>query len=594
MSESIKINTAPEGLDADSLSQDTYNNGAKHVYAVKDGKKKHISHDDVLEAYGYDPADSAENWSKRSGTAEDPGTVDEDPGVTTPGATGTGELRPVEDGEYGDDYLSRPENSDPDHEDYLPVGVMAHEPHTFADAPEGSRTPEDPQPPRTPEDPEPPRTPEVPEPPRELGPGEDGPLPVQTPEVDKALIERLDAARSRYAELTAKSRKSYLGRFFKPDTQVGGILAKIPLMKSIVSGWNSFKASKPVQGAAERLSSLRKFNPETEAAKQAYEEAYTEVAKATAAELERVGWEEDVVRSLSLIGNIKQDQMLEDEIAFQRQDQSKSANRFVNWWVSQKGLKGKLKKAGVVIAAGAVTGLTGGLFAGATGAWIAGGAAGFGIGKHVTGRRANGIDSDGWTVAARQAAEDRHIKESRIRAEHGMDADGNPIAEEWGKDSLSSIIDRTEARTDEEMMGNRKRVRTATALGAAAGKGVFKIKEALTPEKAAEKPHYRNPGHDRPDPGLDHTPDTTPEAPAAQPIPEIPTHVDTSGFKYPWNWAEAQFGQGKGGSMLHELGAKAQASGHNVQWHRAGVREWIEVDGASDTDTVVNILSQYR
>lgn len=407
---------------------------------------------------------------------------------------------------------------------------------------------------------------------------------VQLPEVDPALIERLDAARSRYAELTAKSRKSYLGRFFKPDTQVGGILGKIPGMQKLVAGWNKIKASKPVQNLAEGLSSMRRFNAETELAKQQYEEAYTALAKATAAELQRVGWEEDVVRSLSLIGNIKQDQLLEDEIAFQRQDQSKSTNFFVNWWVSQKGLKGKLKKASVVIAAGAVTGLTGGLLAGATGAFIAGGAAGFGIGKHVTGRRANGIDGEGWTVATRQAAEDRAVKEAGIKAAHEVDGVG----------SVEDITGRTEARTDEEMMGNRKRVRTATALGAAAGKGVFRIKEALTPDHVTEKPHYRNPGHDRPDPGIDHTPTAEPANPIPRPAGPEYMPPTPGQYKYPWNWAEAQFGQGNGSTELFKLSDKIAADGNVVQWHGTGKSAWLEINGVSETDAVIRYLDVYR
>ena len=44
------------------IQQNTYNNGAKHVYGVNEaGKKQHISHDSVLEAYGYSASEAKQN-----------------------------------------------------------------------------------------------------------------------------------------------------------------------------------------------------------------------------------------------------------------------------------------------------------------------------------------------------------------------------------------------------------------------------------------------------------------------------------------------------------------------------------------------------
>lgn len=55
----------------DTLVVDQYVNGAKHLYSVNaEGKKEHISHNDVLEAYGYDPADSRANYALRKKTPE--------------------------------------------------------------------------------------------------------------------------------------------------------------------------------------------------------------------------------------------------------------------------------------------------------------------------------------------------------------------------------------------------------------------------------------------------------------------------------------------------------------------------------------------
>jgi len=509
---------------------------------------------------------------------------------TTEGSapTNTGELRPIEDGEYGENYMAYPENTDPNHPDYLPVGAMAHEPWTLANNHEGATTAT----PRTSErdheviddggvvtntpsngrysydgkdlhnggredmNPTAGRTPEnggydgPVEPGSEIepvGPSDIEPIgptdivPAEKPgelvqmiEVDPAVIERLDIARSRYAETTAKSRKSYLGRFFKPDTQVGGLLGKIPGMQKAVDKWNDIKASKPVQGFADKLSSVRSFNAETEAAQQEYEEAYTALSEATAAELQRVGWEEEVVQSLSLIGNIAQDAKLEDQILYQRQLQSKKTNGFVNFWVSQQGLKGKFMKAGAVVGIGAAVGLTGGLFAGATAAYIAGGAAGASVGKHVTSRRANGINKhNGLTVAVEQSRGDSAVAEADIRARHTLDGVG----------SVEDITKTTEASTDAEMMRNRKRVRTATALGAAAGKGVFKLKEFFDHR-------YRDPSRP-PEAPKDPTPPEAPKDPTPQPpktpdVPKPPTPEAPKGLQFnvePGSGFEREFRQ---------------------------------------------------
>ncbi|MFO0971036.1 MAG: hypothetical protein U0520_01645 [Candidatus Saccharimonadales bacterium] len=470
-------------------------------------------------------------------------------------------IRPVRDGEYGDDYLTRSENADPEDPDYLPIGAMAHEPWTFDTEAATTSTSGDDQRenegstsivhveendedrpsdwhPEYDGPVEPGSEIELAPKPGALVPVEKPGELVQLPEVDPAMIERLDVARSRYAEMTAKSRKSYLGRFFRPDTQVGGILAKIPGVTKIVEKWNTVKASKPVQGLANKLSSTRAFNAETEQAKQEYEEAYTALSEATAAELQRVGWEEDVVRQLSLIGNIAQDGKLEDEILHQRQAQGKSTNKFVNWWVSQQGFKGKLKKAGVVLAAGAVTGLTGGIFAGATAAYVTGGAAGFGMAKHVTARRANGVNkANGLTVAAEQSLEDRAVKAADIQAAHAID----------GKGSVEDITSATEASTDKEMMRNRKRVRTATALGAMAGKGAFKLKEALRKDPAPDTPK---------DVPKEPTPpkQPTPEAPKP-PTPEAPKGL--------------QFEVEPGSGYERELRQFFEANGHSISGQHA-------------------------
>ncbi|HMS31532.1 MAG TPA: hypothetical protein PJ984_04005 [Candidatus Saccharibacteria bacterium] len=503
-------------------------------------------------------------------------------------------LRPVQDGELGDNYLNKDYNSNPEHEDYLPIGVMTHEPWTIADSPEPNQPKSE-----LPSDDSTPRESaggdgrysyngsdlfgggkEVPgrvddsnselpnigydgpvEPGSEIelagptdiepyNPGPSGLLPVEggpteivrIPEVDPQLVEALNVVRTRYAQETAKSRKSYLGRFLQSDTQVGGIIAKIPGVKQAVDGWNKVKASKVVAGTSEYLDA-KVFEKSLIEARTAYENAYNALSAATATELSNVGWDEETVAKLSLIGNISQDARFEEEVLYQRQAQSKDTNKFVNWWVGQKGFTGKLKKAGVVVAAGAATGLTAGIFAGATAAFIAGGVAGGSIGNHVTKRRANSVDEFGLTLAVRQSRTDRTLKNAAIIGRH----------EGEGIGSVNDIINRTEGRTDDEMLGNRKRIRTATLLGAAAGKGAFKLKELFDGSSDGAPKTPNSPKKPQPK-----APETTPEAPAAEPIPRP---------EVPINGREFYVDSGHG--FTHEIQEFAQANGSNVDARKA-------------------------
>jgi hypothetical protein len=82
--------------------------------------------------------------------------------------------------------------------------------------------------------------------------------------------------------------------------------------------------------------------------------------------------------------------------------------------------------------------------------------------------------------------------------------------------------------------------------------------------------------------------DILPVLPKGPSVTELPS---SHGFEYPWNWAEAA---GHNESWLHELGGKAAAAGHDVQWHSTGAgREWISVDGDSNTENVINILRTF-
>ena len=80
------------------------------------------------------------------------------------------------------------------------------------------------------------------------------------------------------------------------------------------------------------------------------------------------------------------------------------------------------------------------------------------------------------------------------------------------------------------------------------------------------------------------------------PPPPAPTEADFSGYtdKYPWDWAVDQFGENNAISKLYELADAAAQDGHNIQWHGYGDTQWLSIDGKSDTQSVLEILNNYK
>jgi len=78
--------------------------------------------------------------------------------------------------------------------------------------------------------------------------------------------------------------------------------------------------------------------------------------------------------------------------------------------------------------------------------------------------------------------------------------------------------------------------------------------------------------------------------------PPAPTEADFSGYtdKYPWDWAVDQFGENNAISKLYELADAAAQDGHNIQWHGYGETQWLSIDGKSDTQSVLEILNNYK
>lgn len=372
----------------------------------------------------------------------------------------------------------------------------------------------------------------------------------EIPEVDPGIIEvapvlkdRMDQARDKYANEMARSRRSYIGRFFKSDTQVGGILAKIPGVKATVRGWNKVKKSSGMQAISRGIDAG--FERSAIAAKAEFIEVYNQMSEAVASELEARGCSAEMASQLSLLGNIAQDEKLEEAIVQKRQLKSKSTNWFVNKWVEQKGIKGGLKKAAVVVAAGAATGLTAGIFLGATAAFVAGATAGGYIGTHVSSRRANSLDNDIKTLAQVQSEEDTTKKEQLIRDRHEAGETG----------SVEDIVGITELRTNQELVGNRNRVKTSAAIGGLSGRaaiyGYDQIQNIFNNTgsmKGSGQVVNGGPEHTPPEPPA-HTPSHTP---TPHPTPENPIR----GLE--------NFTVENGNGITHELMDFAQANGHQI------------------------------
>ncbi|MDO4684299.1 MAG: hypothetical protein Q4B06_01160 [Candidatus Saccharibacteria bacterium] len=276
-------------------------------------------------------------------------------------------------------------------------------------------------------------------------------------ELPPEIMAALGEARSSYAAAVAKERNATWKRLAMSDSALTNrLLRKIPGMSKLFDTINNKTSAKQFE-----------LRDEYEAA--------VEVAIADLeTQLEQAGYSEMVRNSTVVRTLLDNDFLLEAGIRDARMEQSKPTNKFVNWWVNQKGVSGKLKKAGIVVGTGVAIGLTGGLAVGtvAAGSYAfaaAGAGAGAAIANHVTKRRANAEVrlGDGRTMAMAdmQAKQDIEAKQSAIQQGEYRDA-------ETGEVNYALVNEQTEQRTNDEVLGNRRRMKIASALGAtAAGLG---------------------------------------------------------------------------------------------------------------------------
>lgn len=340
------------------------------------------------------------------------------------------------------------------------------------------------------------------------------------PEMYQEIEDAIAEARDKYAELTAKNRNGYAGHFLKDGGWLSGLLKKVP----------------GAERAADWINA--KVDRELNEARAAYEETVHSMQRQVIDGLvEHYGDDPEVLKQARMIAGdiaMQADVNFELKATAARMEQSGNTNKFINWWVQQDTLGGKLKKAalvaGVGLAAGAVAGL-GGLPLIGLGAGVAFGA---GTGIAVTRSRANGISEKGGTstLAEKQSQEDAVAKGAYAKAQ---------LDSEDGFVRASDLTKITEQRTADEKASNRNRVKAATAAGAA-GAGIGNGLQSLVREG------IDNAINNAPEPEVHE--DTEPEVPAK---PEAPVAPELQGLNF-----DVQSGSG----YTQELMEFAQANGH--------------------------------
>ena len=157
---------------------------------------------------------------------------------------------------------------------------------------------------------------------------------------------------------------------------------------------------------------------------------------------------------------------LERAIADYTKESSKDAGAFTNWWMSQEGKRfGKAKKAAVIAVGGAAAAavatvfLPSMMFGLATGSLV-GGITGGVVAHRVTKRRNN---------ADIKVGRNATMSYADYEAAYSMNQHYDAITQASEEVSAADITTRVEAKSDIEMLRNRKRVGTAKGIGAAAG-----------------------------------------------------------------------------------------------------------------------------
>lgn len=259
---------------------------------------------------------------------------------------------------------------------------------------------------------------------------------------DRELDTTIADARNRYAQLTAKDRISYFGRFLQGDSGLTKLLRRIPGVARIAD----------------------KVNTRQSRDKNAAQAEYEALVDGISGEITADTVEQELAHRKAWM--INESLALERAIADYTKESSKDAGAFTNWWMSQEGKRfGKAKKAAVIAVGGAAAAavatvfLPSMMFGLATGSLV-GGITGGVVAHRVTKRRNN---------ADIKVGRNATMSYADYEAAYSMNQHYDAITQASEEVSAADITTRVEAKSDIEMLRNRKRVGTAKGIGAAAG-----------------------------------------------------------------------------------------------------------------------------
>lgn len=323
---------------------------------------------------------------------------------------------------------------------------------------------------------------------------------IGVPELSDERLGEVSQALDDYAKLSAKHRKGYVGRFLRTSS----FIAKIPGVRFLAEKLNSrsdrdLDASRIAYETAIR--SARGDIAILVSDQFATNSANPEDLAAQSAEIDR----QIFLKSATLVSLV--DDVFETKLVAERMAQSKKTTRFVNWWVRQSGLGGRLKQYASMAGSGAITGGVAAAVAAFVGVpllpvvgAVVGGASALAINRHITNRRANAVEVKGGqvTVAERQSTNDRALKTRKLEGiidsynstdnpdspDNNTDsANGNPdsvvnpdnpdnpdSADRSQPDIERELTRLTEFSTAEQIATNRRQATAALVAGIAGGK----------------------------------------------------------------------------------------------------------------------------
>ena len=317
-----------------------------------------------------------------------------------------------------------------------------------------------------------------------------------------------------------------------------------------------------------------KFADKIEAAKQDPEkqaELAAEMAQAAFASM----------RETSKMTTDKYDSMLDDRGKF------KKAAAKVGKWFNKGGKIAQWLKLGG-------TGFVGGAIVGSVAAWPITTAVGI-------------VTELGVAGATKQAVLEEHRGEDRIAGDHleaidpsFKDTVANVKIDDVMEHAVNVSVDNLKDVSIERQDDLRKRMRWAMgrfsvgfALGGYAGKYIgdwANSAHATGPESSADTPAQSGSEQTPQSGGASSADNSAAKAIGNSVNPDTPNF---SSYDYPWNWAAEKFGDANAMDQLHNLADKAMADGHTVEWYNTGGIEYLEVDGSSATEHVLDVLSRY-